>query len=332
MCDSLPKFAIVNEVSKFSNQYDKEIDYNLPVCTSYKYYTVNEFQTLKNSNLNIFHTNINGLESKFDNLQEFVSSTSFGLDIISITETSHKNSEFFATNVSLKGYNEFYTSSNSVKGGTAIYVEVNYDTFERSDHKIQNDCFESTWIEIKNKHNKNILCGCIYRHPKYNLLDFINYLETTRKKIANENKEVYICGDFNIDLLKLSEINNYQLYYNLLCSFGFLPLIVQPTRIVENQTPSLIDNIFCNNLCDEINSGNIHLTLSEHLCQFASIKREKIDIKTLICIPEIIQTFQVKISMMMCQSKSGTMILIIQHIYLTISFGDSKDVLIDMLQ
>ena len=82
-------------------------------------------------------------------------------------------------------------------------------------------------------------------------------------------------------MLKLSEINNYQLYYNLLCSFGFLPLIVQPTRIVENQTPSLIDNIFCNNLCDEINSGNIYLTLSENLCQFASIKREKIDIKNI---------------------------------------------------
>ena len=193
-CDFLPKFAIANEISKFSNQYDKEVDYNLPVCTSRKYYTVNEFQNLKNSkNLNIFHTNINGLESKFDNLQEFVSSTSFGLDIISITETSHKNSEFFTTNVSLKGYNEFYTPSNSVRGGTAIYVKVNYDTFERSDLKIQNDCFESTWIEIKNNHNKNILCGCIYRHPKYNLLDFINYLETTRKKIANENKEVYIC-------------------------------------------------------------------------------------------------------------------------------------------
>ena len=62
---------------------------------------------------------------------------------------------------------------------------------------------------------------------------------------------------------------------------GFLPLIVQPTRVVENQTPSLIDNIFCNNLSEEINSGNIYLTLSEHFCQFASIKREKMDIKNI---------------------------------------------------
>ena len=90
-----------------------------------------------------------------------------------------------------------------------------------------------------------------------------NYLEVTLKTLSSENKEVYICGD---------KIHNYQQYYNLLCSFGFLPLIVQPTRVVENQTPSLIDNIFCNNLSDDIISGNIYLTLSEHFCQFASIK------------------------------------------------------------
>ena len=49
---------------------------------------------------------------------------------------------------------------------------------------------ESTWIEIKNKNNKNILCGCIYRHPTYNLSEFINYLEINLKKIKCENKEV----------------------------------------------------------------------------------------------------------------------------------------------
>ena len=113
------------------------------------------------------------------------------------------------------------------------------------------------------------------------LSEFINYLETTLKKITSENIEVYLCGDFNIDLLKIEEVNNYQLYYYLLCSYGFLPLIVQPTRVVENQRPSLTDNIFCNNLSEEINSGNIYLTLSEHFCQFASIERGKMDIKNI---------------------------------------------------
>ena len=197
-------------------------------------------------------------------------------NIIAITETSHQIDDFFTSNVSLEGYHEFYTPSNSSKGRTALYVKECYDVFERSDLKTQIDCFES----VKNKRNKNILCGCVYRHPKYDLSEFMIYLETSLKKVVNENKEVYICGDFNIDLLKVDEINNYQIYYNLICSFGFLPLIIQPIRVVDNQTPSLIDNIFCNNLSDEITSGNIYLTLSEHLCQLASVRREKIDIKT----------------------------------------------------
>ena len=203
------------------------------------------------------------------------------MDVIAITETSHKNDEFFTTNVSIEGYKEFYTPSNSSKRGTALYVKDNYDVFERSDLKTQNDCCERVWVEIKNKRNKNVLCGCIYRHPKYDLSEFMIYLETSLKKIASENKEVYICGDINIDILKVDEINNYQLYYNLICSFGFLPLITQPTRVMGNQTPSLIDNIFCNNIADEIISGNIYLTLSEHFCQFASAQTGKIDIKNI---------------------------------------------------
>ena len=130
--------------------------------------------------------------------------------------------------------------------------------------------------------NKNILCGCIYRHPKYDLSELMIYLETSLKKVVNGNKEVYIWR-FQHRFTQSRRKNNYQLYHNLICSFGFLPLIIQPTRVVDNQTPSLIDNIFSNNLSDEITSGNIYLTLSLslHFCQFASVQREKIDIKNI---------------------------------------------------
>ena len=60
------------------------------------------------------------------------------------------------------------------------------------------------------------MCGCIYRHPRHDLSEFLQYLEKCLKIIAKENKEVYICGDFNIDLLKIESINSNQEYYNLL--------------------------------------------------------------------------------------------------------------------
>ena len=104
-------------------------------------------------------------------------------------------------------------------------------------------------------------------------------MENVLKKAANEDKDVYVCGDFNIDLLKINEKKKHLKFYNLLNSYGFLPLIIHPSRVVDNQEPSLIDNIFSNNITDEIKSGNIYLTLSEHFSQFASVKREKMDFK-----------------------------------------------------
>ena len=41
---------------------------------------------------------------------------------------------------------------------------------------------------------------------------------------------------------------------NLLCSYGLLPHILQPTRVTDN-TATVIDNIFSNNLQDNIISG-----------------------------------------------------------------------------
>ena len=126
--------------------------------------------------------------------------------------------------------------------------------------------------------SKNIVVASIYRHPRYNLTDFISYLEKCLNILVKENKEIYLCGDFNIDLLQIETNQNYQHFYDMLCSYGFLPKIIQPTRVTE-QHSSLIDNIFSNNLMDETKSGNILLTLSEHFSQFVSVKRERVDYK-----------------------------------------------------
>ena len=126
--------------------------------------------------------------------------------------------------------------------------------------------------KLKNLKSKNIVIGCVYRHPRYNLKEFISYLEKCLNKLGKENKEIYICGDFNIDLLKIEEDHGYQEFYNLLCSYGYLPKIIHPTRVTEHNS-SLIDNIFSNNLSNITISGNILLTLSEHFSQFLSVER-----------------------------------------------------------
>ena len=229
--------------------------------------------------MNIFHANVNGLESKFDTLNNFLAGATSPIDIVALTETSEDSVNSFISNVSVDDYSLFSTPTNSSKGGVCLYVNSEFDAFERSDLKVQNDLFEMVWIEIKNKNSKNVLCAYVYRHPRYEMDDFLAIMDSSLKKITDEGKEIYMCGDFNIDLLKMNSVSNYLTYYNLLNCYGLLPLIIHPTRVVEGQVPSLVDNIFTNNSGEEILSGNIYLTLSEHFSQFASVVREKIDVK-----------------------------------------------------
>ena len=82
-----------------------------------------------------------------------------------------------------------------------------------------------------------------------------------------------------MDLLKMNDLDTHLEFYTLLNSHGLLPFIIQPSRVVNNQVPSLLDNIFSNNISDAVLSGNIYLTLSEHFSQFASVNRNPIDVK-----------------------------------------------------
>ena len=92
---------------------------------------------------------INGLESKMDNCNEFLSSSTSKLDIIAITETSEKDEIGFLSNVEMEGYDFYHTASKSSKGGSAIYVNKNYNSIQRNDLEISNVEFESMWNRNK---------------------------------------------------------------------------------------------------------------------------------------------------------------------------------------
>ena len=156
-CEHLPKLEDVFETTKFSNFPNSNAEFSLPSNLNSKYHSVYEFQKLKiQKNFNIFHSNVNGIESKFDTLENFLAGATSAMDIIGISETSEDKDKSFISNISLDGYNLFHTPSNSAKGGTAIYVNDDFDAFESNDIKAQSDLYESVWIEIKNKKVKTL--------------------------------------------------------------------------------------------------------------------------------------------------------------------------------
>ena len=275
---------ILNKENLSPNLRDDDLDINLSNIEECKYYSVDDLKKIKLvNNINIFHNNVNGLETKFDLIHNFLANSSSEIDIITITETSHNDHDKFKTNIKIKDYDLFSTPTKSSKGGTAIFSKQKFDTTERLDLKIQHEHFEATWIELKNKKGKNVICGCIYRHP-HDIVDifkdFLNYLEICISKLTKENKTIYICGDFNADLLKYEDNNNYKKFYDLASSYGIFPTILLPTRVTEHSA-TIVDNIFTNNLDKSIKSGNIKTDFSDHYSQFISVQNLIIDLKSI---------------------------------------------------
>jgi len=132
--------------------------------------------------------------------------------------------------------------------------------------------FESTFIEIIIPNKKNLIIGCIYRHPSsaISITDFSdNYLEPVLNIILAENKTCALMGDFNIDLLKCSSNENINHYFTSLSSNFFAPYILQPSRPISK---TLIDNIFMNTIEYESFSGNLTIQLADHLFQFVILE------------------------------------------------------------
>ena len=97
--------------------------------------------------------------------------------------------------------------------------------------------------------------------------DFNKNLNPLLDKLSRESKQVFLIGDFNINLLKYNEHQPTNEFLVSLVSNSFLPYIIQPTRLTSD-SKILIDNIFPNVISHEVISGNITATISDHLPQF----------------------------------------------------------------
>lgn len=130
-----------------------------------------------------------------------------------------------------------------------------------------NDIMESVAVEIELEQNKNIVVACVYRKPGSKMEIFIDKLEEMIHGLNNK-RNIVICGDYNIDLLKVdSHIQNSD-FVETIYKNGLYPLITKPSRITATSA-TLIDNIFTNVLDNHITSGLVINDISDHLPIFA---------------------------------------------------------------
>ena len=82
-CKTVPTLEIIQETSSYEKYSLPDIDSTFPNLMTSKYHSVSEVQNMRiENNLNIFHANVNGLESKFENLHSFLNGSKSAMDII----------------------------------------------------------------------------------------------------------------------------------------------------------------------------------------------------------------------------------------------------------
>ena len=82
------------------------------------------------------------------------------------------------------------------------------------------------------------------------------------------NSLLFVCGGFNIDLLNNGEHVGTTKCIYAMYSIGLYPLIDKPSRITQ-YSASLIDNIFTNELTNQIISGLRINDISDHFPIFS---------------------------------------------------------------
>jgi hypothetical protein len=153
-----------------------------------------------------------------------------------------------------------------------IRNDLSYTVLE----KISNKAFQALWVEIHFKNKRNIICGVVYRQHN-SPENFQTYFEDTLDKFSalGSNKPIYVMGDFNINLLKAQTCQYTQNFLFTLQSYALTPTIDKPTRVYNNNSATLIDNIFVNKIENSIVSGNIVSDISDHFSQFCINQPDK---------------------------------------------------------
>ena len=155
-----------------------------------KYYDSEEFiENFSNSKcFSAFHLNISSLTKHFDELQTLLSLLDVNFSVIGITKTKFLKNVQPSINFSLQNYNTEHTPTELSAGGALLYISK-YLTYKprkdlnRNMYKIKE--LEAIFVEIIYEKKKNLVIGCVYKHPKmcidnfncdfvYPLLDKIN--------------------------------------------------------------------------------------------------------------------------------------------------------------
>lgn len=226
--------------------------------------------TLSAKGLNIGHLNVQGIQNKLDQVSLMLNNSENNICILGLSETKlkdfHPDSYFFVDNYQFFRRDRVITRERQEQGGGIIvYVKNGMKVERRKD--LETNEIECVWLEVFPKMSSSFLVGTIYRHPNDGV-EWNENFEILIEKVLEKQKEIYLLGDFNRDLLNE---NTKKAWLEYMEPFGLHQKVNCATRITSH-SQTLIDHIYCN-VQENISSVKVpKIGISDHFPIFLTRK------------------------------------------------------------
>lgn len=205
----------------------------------------------KNTNFSVLSWNIQSLPSKFTEFQDNLDlyhSRGFQFDVIALQEIWTIHDEDL---MKIKGYTFIFKQrTNGTGGGVGIYIRDSIKFKLLPQFSIFIDrIIETISVELELENKRKLIITSLYRpntHPTItstNQLElFTDHFTNLMAELSSSNKDTFILGDFNIDILKIQSHEKTSAFIDNCFANGFLQIVTKPTR-VNHTSATLIDHI-----------------------------------------------------------------------------------------
>ena len=238
--DTLPDTVLSSNNTNHNESLSVEVSQHDSI-SSHQSLSSNVFNIgFKDKGFCIGHLNVQGLSNKVDQLKLLLQSEKNLIHVFGISETK-LNEVHPDTSFEISGYQKPFRRDRKENsgGGLLVYVKEGVCCSRRVD--LEHERLECIWVEVKPINSKPFFVGHIYRPPN-STIQWNEFFEDCIEKVLQEEKELYILGDINRDLLK----EQIQIAWNdYIEPFGLTQFISEPTR-VTSESRTLLDHIYSN--------------------------------------------------------------------------------------
>ena len=152
----------------------------------------NEWNVFRSKGIHLIHLNVNSLLPKIDEIRYIAQRTKAA--VIGITE-SKLDESIFQSEIEIDNYDLLRCDRNRNGEGVACYIRSDISYVPKN---VFPNVIENIFFEILLLKTTPITVEIMYRPPSQT--NFLEILNMTLEKIDIDKKEIYILGDFNVNM------------------------------------------------------------------------------------------------------------------------------------